>query len=134
MHAKHFGPDYVDAWSWEPFCVGWIASTIPSGSSSYVLLPGESAASTSPGQRARLAALADDFGHLAAAGPITWSSLPRCGSASRSFRRRHFTGGRSGPVRASDRRTRVEAIEATAARLVERHPRVRIFLASDNAG
>lgn len=51
-----------------------------------------------------------------------------------AFRRAHFDRPTLGVhVRATDRRTRVEAIEAAAARFVEADPQLRVFLASDNS-
>lgn len=51
-----------------------------------------------------------------------------------AFRRAHLDRACIGVhVRASDRRTRIEAIEATAARLVAEDPRRRLLVATDNA-
>ncbi len=135
MHAKQFGPDYVDAWSWEPFCVELDRLDHPERVLVFTSfferieplrrhLVGELAWLRSLTTSAILQRLWADHLELA----------PALRERVESFRRRHFTAETLGVhVRASDRRTRVEAIEATAARLVERHPRVRIFLASDNA-
>ncbi len=136
MQTRRFGPDYCgDAWTWEPFCVDLDRLD----HRERVLVFTSYFERIEPLRRHLIGAFAG-LRSLTTSAILQrlWADhlvlAPALRDRVETFRRRHFGGETLGVhVRDSDRRTRVAAIEATTARLVERHPHLRIFLASDNA-
>jgi hypothetical protein len=134
MRRRVFDAGYADAFTWEPFCTELGRIDYPER----VLVFVSYFERIDPlrrhlgGAHAGLSALSTAEilrrlwrGHLALA--------PDLEERVEDFRRTRLRGETLGVhVRASDRRTRAGAIEARAARLVRRHPHLRIFLATDN--
>jgi len=132
---RRFRTDVRDAWSWEPYCVGLDRID----HRERVLVFTSFFEQIEPLRRHLTGALAGLRSlSTAAILRLLWvehlALAPALQERVDGFRRAHFGGATLGVhVRDSDRRTRVAAIEATTARLVGRHPHLRIFLASDNA-
>jgi hypothetical protein len=135
MRKRGFGESYVDEWSWEPFCVGLDRIDHPER----VLVFTSFFEQIEPLRQY----LTDAFAGLrsmsaAAILQRLWADhltlTPALKERVEVFRQVHFGAETLGVhVRDSDRRTRIAAIEATAARLIALHPQMRIFLASDSA-
>ena len=135
IRRERFGRHYMDPWIWEPFCVGLdridhrervlvFTSFFEQIDPLRRYLTGALAGMRSMPSATILQRLWTD--HLTLA-PALKASVDL-------FRQTRFGTETLGVhVRDSDLRTRVDAIEATTARLVGRHPQMRIFLASDNA-